>query len=176
MTSANGTVTCRNSADERMAAIHRDHSESLYRFLLRLTLGQRQAAEDLLQETLLRAWQHRDDLPPGDAVRPWLFTVARRIAIDAARSRAVRPKEIDSIDLTTFADDGHPIEHLVNDITVRTALSRLAPIYRNVLLEVYIRERSTGEAAKILNIPEGTVKSRTHHALHLLRAAFRDRG
>jgi RNA polymerase sigma-70 factor (ECF subfamily) len=176
MKSANATATRTDLADERMAALHQAHSASLYRFLLRLTLGQREAAEDLLQETMLRAWQHRDDLPPGDAVRPWLFTVARRIAIDAARSREVRPKVVDAVDLTTFADDGDPIEHLVNDITIQTALTRLSPKHRNVLLEVYVRSRSTAEAARILNIPEGTVKSRTYQAVRTLRAALSDRG
>jgi RNA polymerase sigma-70 factor (ECF subfamily) len=169
------TATGSRPADERMTALYRAHSPSLYRFLLRLTLGQRQAAEDLLQETLLRAWRHLDDLPSDvDSARRWLFTVARRIAIDAARARQVRPKEVGSIDLTTIADDGSAIEQLINVNTIRAALTRLTPNHQRVLLEVYVNGRSTAQAAAILGIPEGTVKSRTHHALRALRTAVGD--
>lgn len=172
MEHAHGTATGSIRADERMTALYQAHSPSLFRFLLRLTLGQRQAAEDLLQETLLRAWRHLDDLPTDvESVRPWLFTVARRIAIDAARTRQVRPKEVGTIDLGTLPDDGNPIDQVININTIRTALTHLTPNHQRVLLEIYVRGRSTVEAAKILNIPEGTVKSRTHHALRALRAA-----
>lgn len=172
MDSARATATEGTLADERMTALCQAHSPSLYRFLLRLTLGQRQAAEDLLQETLLRAWRHLDGLPSDvDSIRPWLFTVARRIAIDAARTRQVRPKEVGVIDLTTLADEDDPIDRLITVNTIRSALTRLTPNHRRVLQEIYVRRRSTAQTATILNIPEGTVKSRTHHALRALRVA-----
>jgi RNA polymerase sigma-70 factor (ECF subfamily) len=81
------------SADQRMQALYRAHARPLYRFLLRITFGDPQAAEDLLQETLLRAWRHLDGLPAeADTLRSWLFTVGRRRAPAApARSRSVSP-------------------------------------------------------------------------------------
>ncbi|MEU5943720.1 sigma-70 family RNA polymerase sigma factor [Micromonospora sp. NPDC047548] len=154
-----------------MNALHEAQARPLYRFLLRLTLGNTQAAEDLLQETLLRAWRHLDHLPSEtEPLRRWLFTVARRVAIDAARSRQVRPPETGALDLTTIPADDSPIDQFVAAHTIRAALARLSHDHRQVLLEVYVRERSTKEAAAILGIPEGTVKSRTHHALRALRA------
>jgi len=167
------TTTQRDThADERMTALYENHGAALYRFLLRLTFGQQHHAEDLLQETLLRAWQHLDDLPPNpDSIRPWLYTVARRIAIDAARTRQARPTEIGTIDLTTLTTDDDPIDQLINASTIRTALTRLKPNHRRILHEVYVMGRTTAEAANLLNIPEGTVKSRTHHALRALRTA-----
>jgi RNA polymerase sigma-70 factor, ECF subfamily len=172
MESAHGTAPGSSLADERMTALCRAHSAALYRFMLRLTLGQRQTAEDLLQETLLRAWRHLDALPSDvNSLRPWLFTVARRIAIDAVRTRQVRPREVGSIDLTALPDDASPIDQLINVNTIRAALTRLSPDHRRVLLEIYVRGRTTMEAATILSIPEGTVKSRAHYALRALRAA-----
>src|SRR5258705_11724326 len=74
-------------AECRMREVYEKSAEAVFRFLLRLTFGQRQLAEDLLQETYLRAWRKLDQLPadPASAV-PWLFTVARHVAIDAARA------------------------------------------------------------------------------------------
>jgi len=60
---------------------------------MHLTSGDRQRAEDIVQETLLRAWQHPDAIaerPP----RPWLFAVARNLAVDAYRARKARPREV----------------------------------------------------------------------------------
>src|SRR5262245_53158619 len=93
-------ITAPTSADERMDALYRAHAAPLYRFLLRITFGDSHAAEDLMQETLLRAWRNLDSLHTDvDSVRPWLFTVGRRIAIDAARARSARPVEVGDADV-----------------------------------------------------------------------------
>ena len=161
------------AAPDLMTAVYREHSPSIYRFLLRLTLGDAQLAQDLLQETMLRAWRQQDVLAiDSNSQRRWLFIVARRVAIDAARARMLRPKEIGTIDLTTVPADGDPIERLIASHDVRNALRALSNDHRDVLLLVYFRGRSTREAADELNIPEGTVKSRTHHALRALRRAL----
>ncbi|GIH17974.1 sigma-70 family RNA polymerase sigma factor [Rugosimonospora africana] len=162
-----------SSADERMRALYRAHAGPLYRFLLRITFGDAHAAEDLMQETLLRAWRNLDGLNPDvDSVRPWLFTVGRRIAIDAARARNVRPTEVHTADAATLPTTEDAIERLVNVQAVREAMVTLNPDHRSVLIELYYRERSTAEAAQRLGIPVGTVKSRTHYALRSLSAAI----
>ncbi|MEW2445715.1 sigma-70 family RNA polymerase sigma factor [Micromonospora marina] len=161
------------SKERRMAAIHRTHAPAVYAFLLRLTLGDAATAEDLLQETMLRAWRHLDRLSQEvDEVRPWLFIVARRVAIDATRARRIRPQEVGAIDLALIPDGDDAIERLVTGHAVRGALRRLSRDHQRVLEEVYVRQRSTREAARILGIPEGTVKSRTHNALRSLRGAL----
>jgi RNA polymerase sigma-70 factor, ECF subfamily len=79
-------------AEARMRELYDLHAGPLYRYLMSLTFGQRQAAEDLVQETLLRAWRNLDSLNADiKTLRPWLFTVARRIAIDASRARRRAP-------------------------------------------------------------------------------------
>ncbi|MEW1804621.1 sigma factor, partial [Streptomyces virginiae] len=81
---------------EALAELQRDHGRALFGFLVGLTAGDAQRAEDLVQETLVRVWQHPEALASGhDSMRPWLFTVARRLAIDARRARLSRPLEVD---------------------------------------------------------------------------------
>ncbi|MGI5239296.1 sigma-70 family RNA polymerase sigma factor [Dactylosporangium sp. CA-139066] len=159
--------------EEWMAGVYETHADALYRFLLRLTLGQAELAEDHLQETLLRAWRHRDTLSADIAeVRPWLFTVARRIAIDAARARVARPAEITGIDLAAHRADDDPIERAIARCDIRAALTELSPDHRQVLVELYLRGSSTTEAAATLGLHEGTVKSRTYYARRALRAVL----
>jgi RNA polymerase sigma-70 factor (ECF subfamily) len=161
------------AADERMRALYRAHAAPLYRFLLRITFGDPHAAEDLTQETLLRAWRNLDSLHAEvDSVRPWLFTVGRRIAIDAARARAARPTEIGAADIAIMPAADDAIERLITVHTVRQAMATLNPEHRGVLIELYYRDRSTAETAARLGIPVGTVKSRTHYALRSLSAAI----
>ncbi|WP_308170049.1 sigma-70 family RNA polymerase sigma factor [Acrocarpospora catenulata] len=157
----------------RMAALHAHHAPSLYRFLLRLTLGEPYLAEDLLQETMLRAWRNIEDVPHGyEPERRWLFTAARRIAIDAARARQARPTETGATDLVRLPEADDAIERLVIIHTMREALPKVSDAHRQVLIEMYYFGRSSAEAAQRLGIPEGTVRSRAHYALRALRAAL----
>jgi RNA polymerase sigma-70 factor, ECF subfamily len=173
--SATPTVGGSDAGSSRMTAIYLEHAEPIYRFLLRLALGDAHLAQDLLQETMLRAWRQQDVLGiDSNSQRRWLFIVARRVAIDAARARAVRPKEIGTFDLAMVPADDDPFERLIASHDVRNALQALSEDHRRVLLLIYFQRRSTREAADALNIPEGTVKSRTHHALRALRRALGD--
>ncbi|MGW0940863.1 sigma factor, partial [Streptomyces sp. NPDC002666] len=88
-------MTTTTTDDRALADLQREHGPALFHFLLGLTFGDRQRAEDLLQETLVRAWQHPEAFDaPYESMRPWLFTVGRRLAIDARRSRLARPAEV----------------------------------------------------------------------------------
>jgi RNA polymerase sigma-70 factor (ECF subfamily) len=148
------------------------YADPLLRFLLRLTLGERPLAEDLLQETLLRAWRNLANLPAEpENRRKWLFTVARRVAIDAARARKARPAETVVTDFNRLQADGDEMETVVAVHTIREALSKLSPEHRAVLIELYYRGGSMAETAARLGIPGGTVKSRAHYALRALRVA-----
>jgi RNA polymerase sigma-70 factor, ECF subfamily len=159
-------------ADRLMRLIYQAHVPPLFRYLLRLTQGDQQVAEDLLQETLLRAWRNIDQLvaEPSSA-RPWLFTVARNHAIDVIRSRQARP-ELGMTDAARVPASGDAVELLLNATAVRRALKSLTPDHRAVIVELYFRDATLAQAAQRLAIPAGTVKSRAHYALRALRGAI----
>jgi RNA polymerase sigma-70 factor, ECF subfamily len=158
------------TTDERaLAELQREHGPALFHFLLGLTFGDRQRAEDLLQETLVRAWLHPEAFDADyDSMRPWLFTVGRRLAIDARRSRQARPTEVSDAVLESAPTQDDTAESAVHALDVREAVRTLSPEHRAVLVEIYFRGRSVSETAQALGIPAGTVKSRSYYALRLL--------
>jgi RNA polymerase sigma-70 factor (ECF subfamily) len=159
------------AADTLMQAIYEEQADALFRFLLRMTLGERPLAEDLFQETMLRAWRNLDDLPAEvDSRRRWLFTVGRRIAIDAARARNARPTEV-MITHSLYVPAPDDLEAATAAEVIGKALPKLSAPHREVLAELYVYGHTTAEAAERLDIPEGTVKSRVWYALRALRAA-----
>lgn len=156
--------------------MHAEHGEALQAHALRLVGGDRQRAEDLVQETLLRAWRHPEALDPErGSVRAWLFTTARHLAIDAWRRRTARVAEVVTDSLPERAADDET-DRAVEAWTVAEALARLTAPHREVLIECFYRGRSVAEAAARLGIPPGTVKSRTHYALRSLRVALEELG
>ena len=166
-------VVARPEADQRMRHLYEQHARPVYRYLLSLTSGNQQAAEDLLQETLVRAWHSLDALNPRiETLRPWLFTVARRLAIDATRARRVRPVPADDVDVGHVAAPVDSIDQLLTAHTVRQALPRLSQDHRRIVLELYYNGRTTREIAELIGIPEGTVRSRAFYALRVLREAI----
>jgi RNA polymerase sigma-70 factor (ECF subfamily) len=165
------------SSDARMAALYRAHANALYRFLLRLTFGDCQAAGELVQQTLLRARRHLDVLAPdADRLRPWLFTVARHVAMDAARAGRARSAEARVVDPAWVAQCDDAAERVRTVRTIREALAQLSSRHRAVLIEVYCRGRSVTETAEALRIPEDTVKSCVCHALRSMRKTIAGAG
>ncbi|WP_370416119.1 sigma-70 family RNA polymerase sigma factor [Streptomyces fradiae] len=158
------------TTDERaLKELQREHGPALLSFLLGLTQGDRQRAEDLVQETLVRAWLHPEAFDSSyTSMRPWLFTVARRLAIDARRSRLSRPTEIGDELLAVTADPADATESAVAALDVRAAVRGLRPEHRAVLVRLYFHGLTVNEAAADLGIPAGTVKSRSHYALRQL--------
>ena len=144
------------------------------RYALHLTSGDRQRAEDIVQETLLRAWLHPDAIAERPA-RPWLFAVARNLAVDAYRARRARPHEVGeaALELIPAPDEA---DRALESWAVADALKALRPEHRGVLLETYYRGQSVAEAAVGSAYRPGTVKSRTFYALRALKLALEERG
>jgi RNA polymerase sigma-70 factor, ECF subfamily len=162
--------------EESLRALYDGHAPVLLAYALRLTDGDRVRAEDIVQETLVRAWRNLDRLDEaGGAIRPWLFTVAQHLAIDAHRARRARPTEVGDAVLAALPglDD---VEDSLDRILVTDALGSLSHEHRAVIVETYYRGRSVAEAARVLGIPPGTVKSRCHYALRALKLALAERG
>jgi RNA polymerase sigma-70 factor (ECF subfamily) len=152
------------------------HGRALLGAMLKVTAGDRARAEDIVQETMLRAWRHPDLRTPGlESARPWLFTVGRRIAIDHWRMLTVRPEEVHDDVAYDRADPADPYDTLLTRHQLRAALTRLDPTHREVVEHIHLLGHSIADTARLLQIPEGTVKSRTHYALRHLRALLIDR-
>lgn len=161
--------------EELMRALHDDHAAALWSFALQLTGGDRARAEDVVQETLLRAWRHPDVLDQSQrSARAWLFTVARRIAIDGWRSSASRAEFPTAAPPESPVGDG--TDRAVQGWLVTEALRELSPRHREVLVLCFLHGYSVADAARRLGVAEGTVKSRTHYALRALRLALAERG
>ncbi|WP_422771302.1 sigma-70 family RNA polymerase sigma factor [Plantactinospora sp. WMMC1484] len=150
---------------------------ALHRYALRLVPGDPHRAEDLVQETLLRAWRNLDSVASARSPQAWLSRVAHNLCIDQARRVAARPAEV-AEDLT--ARVWEPAESLyeaaLDRAELEPALRSLSAVHREALLLVYYQDRTHREVAGVLGVPPGTMKSRTHNAARELQRALHRRG
>jgi RNA polymerase sigma-70 factor, ECF subfamily len=162
--------------EDLLRLLYADHAAALLGFVTRLTGSDMALAEDIVQETLLRAWRHPEALDPARGpIRPWLYTVARRLVIDEYRAQRSRPREVGDIELVDVSapDD---IERALAGWVVADALASLSAAHREVLVETYYLGASVQEAATRLGVPAGTVKSRAYYALRELRLRLEEQG
>ncbi len=170
----------RGSGDEQLLrTLHDEHAHALWSYVVRLTRGDRAHAQDVVQETMLRAWRTPAVLQqPGAPARGWLFTVARRIVIDEWRAASRRPEVIvEDVPERKWQGMQDVVgERIVDRQVVVAALRALSADHREVVLECYFRGSSVAQAAMTLGIPVGTIKSRTHYALRALKLALEEMG
>jgi RNA polymerase sigma-70 factor, ECF subfamily len=166
------------SDEQLLRTLHDEHAQALWTYVVRLTGGDRAKAQDVVQETLLRAWRTPAVLDQSrGSPRGWLYTVARRIVIDEWRSARSRPEVVtDEVPEPAGPGVDTIAQQTVDRELVVAALRTLSPEHRDVVLECYFRGSSVAEAARTLGIPPGTVKSRTHYALRALRLAIEEMG
>ncbi|MGN6161306.1 MAG: sigma-70 family RNA polymerase sigma factor [Marmoricola sp.] len=158
--------------DDALRALHDAHASVLRGYVRRLT-GDEARADDIVQETMIRAWKHGiADSPTGS--RAWLFTVARNLVIDDARSARSRHERPTDDVLDRGQDD--QTDALFDAMLIADALHSLSPDHRAVVVLAYYRRLSVAEISDELDVPPGTVKSRLHYGLRNLRLALQERG
>ncbi|MGV0626946.1 sigma-70 family RNA polymerase sigma factor [Mycolicibacter minnesotensis] len=160
-----------------MKALYDEHAATLWRYALHLT-GDAGRAEDVVQETLLRAWQHPEVI--GDverSPRAWMCTVARNMIIDERRSAQFR-HVIASLDTGTTPEQPtrDEVDTVLDRMLIADAMTHLSVDHRAVIDRSYYRGWTTGQTADDLGIAEGTVKSRLHYAVRALRLTLQEMG
>jgi len=133
----------------------------------RAMLGDRAAADDLVQDTLERAWIRFDKWRSGSNLRAWLFSIMHNLRVDQLRRQKLSTYSIDDVDdeLPTRATQTDVLE--IRDL--ESALQQIPDEQREILMLVALEEMSYAEISSVLNIPVGTVMSRLSRGREKLR-------
>lgn len=164
---------CADGDQLALRQLYETHAPGLLRYLERL-LGEAGLAEDVCQEAFLRLWRKAEmfDAQRG-SFSAWLYRAASNLAFNRLALRSAKETTMDHGDELVFDGLSKPLETAArgeHQELVHGALARLTPADRAILTLRHLEERPVAEVAGILGIPEGTVKSRVHYALHRLRA------
>ncbi|MBB5933949.1 sigma-70 family RNA polymerase sigma factor [Streptomyces zagrosensis] len=142
-------------------------------------LDDRQLAEDVVQETFVRAWRSPRGFDPDQgSMRTWLFAIVRNAVVDAMRKRKVREgaghSSWESVSEVPSAFD--PVDQLLERIQLGEALERLSPQHREAVVEVYFGGRTCAELGTELGISASTMRSRLYYGVRALRLILEENG
>jgi len=160
-----------------MVALYQRYGPRLYGLGLRL-LGDRGLAEEMVQETFVRLWRGAGRFDPDQgSVRAYTYTIARRVAVDLRRRRSSRPlgEGEDRIEESRDIEDGE-FDALLLGLDVRDALHSLSAKHREILELHFDDDLSQPQVSERLDIPLGTVKTRTYYGLKALKLELEERG
>src|ERR1700722_10553305 len=155
-------------SDAALRELYSHHAKALHGYVGKFC-PDRASAEDIVQETFIRAWRHLPQLSADDRpIRPWLFRVARNLLIDANRAAQARPVSVPEQPGGEIGTDSG-MEEILDRQLVSAALRHLSPVHQSVLVETFYRGGTMATVARELGIPYGTARSRLHYALDALR-------
>ena len=160
-------------SERALEDLYRRHGEACFGYLLRRLDGDRPAAEDLLQDLMLAVWRGAGSYRGEGEVRPWLMGIAHRLWLQELRRRGRRPQLVDEADALAAMSDG-PGEvgvgsHGPSGSSLPEALAALPDPLRQALDLTFGQGLRLQDAARILGLPLGTVKSRLFRARQQLR-------
>lgn len=158
--------------------------DSLYNFAYRLTLDE-DDANDLVQETYLKAYRFFDSYEQGTNAKAWLFRILKNSFINEFRKKSKEPSKVDYNEVETFYNSDEVDENITVDLRVEsisdmigdevaTALNSLAVDFRTIIILCDLEGFTYEEMSKILDIPIGTVRSRLHRARNLLKEKLKN--
>jgi RNA polymerase sigma factor (sigma-70 family) len=152
---------------------------SLYNFAYRLTLDE-DDANDLVQETYMKAYRFFDSYEQGTNAKAWLFRILKNSFINDFRKKSKQPSKVDYQEVESFYNSDDVDENITTDLRIESvqemigdevanALNALAVDFRTIIILCDLEGFTYEEMAKILDIPIGTVRSRLHRARNLLK-------
>ena len=151
--------------------LYDEHGPGLLRYLERI-LGDAGAAEDVCQEAFLRMWRKAEQFDPERGrFGAWLYRAASNLAFNRMALRSSKETTLEQPLRISEPEVRSPVRSAVRDeraALLRDALARLRERDRAILVLRHLEERSVAEVAEILEVPEGTVKSRLHYAMNRL--------
>lgn len=177
--SSDDVLMSRIAAGDRLAmqTLFARHHVRVYRFVLRI-VGNPATAEDLISDVFLDVWRQAGKFEGRSAVTTWLLSIARFKALSALRRRP--EEELDEETAGSIADHGDDPETAVQkkdkSEILRKCLAQLSPDHREIIDLVYYHEKSVEDVAKIVGIPEATVKTRMFYARKKLSDVLRQSG
>ena len=154
--------------DAAIRHLYSRHAKALHGYVGQFC-PDRASADDIVQETFIRAWRHLPQLSVNDQpLRPWLYRVARNLLIDAHRAARARPVSAPGQPAGEIGTDSG-LDEVLDRQLVLAALQHLSPAHQSVLVETFYRGGTMATIARELGIPHGTARSRLHYALDALR-------
>ena len=162
-----------SNADVLTARLYSEHAHALHSWA-RGRVADDRDAEELVAETLVRAWRRYDQYDPSrGSERAWLFGIARNAAIDMHRRSQRRLRTVTD----EFPEVGEPavVDRLAEISLISDAISDLSDQHRTVIVQAFVHGRTSSQIAQVLGIPAGTVKSRMFYGMRSLRAALEER-
>lgn len=149
------------------------HQDAVFRYAY-LLLGDPDDAEDIAQETFLRAWKHLKRFDAMRPLRPWLLSIANNLASNRRRSAgryfAALMRAFRDDSTTTAIEDGSAKN--LDAVALRNAVQKLSPADRQIIYLRYFLDLPVSETAQVLQVAEGTVKSKLSRALEKLRTVI----
>lgn len=160
-----------------LRSLYDQHAEPLLMIILEMTDGDRRLAEEVVRETLLRAWREVDSIDvAASSLRPWLVSLARRILRDIERDMEFEEEPPQQRPVYREPPDRFPVLDMADDVgaalqrmMVLDGLRSLQRPDRDILVEAYFRGRGVRDVAEELDLPPETVKWRLFFALRALQ-------
>ena len=160
------------------------HLDALYNFGLRLTSDPNDA-EDLVQDTIVKAYRFFSSYEKGTNAKAWLFRILKNSYINNYRKKSKKPQEVDYDEVATFYEtiraertetsdlEDKMFRELIDD-DISNALDEIPEDFRTVVLLCDVEDFTYEEIANMLDVPIGTIRSRLHRGRNLLKAQLMD--
>jgi RNA polymerase sigma factor (sigma-70 family) len=172
-------IASKQDRDNQFEREFMPYAHSLFNFAFRLSLDE-DDANDLVQDTYLKAYRFLDSYQPGTNAKAWLFRILKNTFINEFRRKSKQPAKVDYQDIENFYNSDDIDEVYTTDLRTETvnellgdevakALNSIDIDFRTVIVLCDIEGFTYEEMAKILDIPIGTVRSRLHRARNLLK-------